>query len=93
METVVKGLLIALVVVVMYQCDKDNEFEITDDKFLNALIEQGFDTNGDGFNGTEGHVHIHTQAPAGLGGDDHPGGRGLEGDIDRDGRGGIEVVL
>jgi hypothetical protein len=48
MEKIVKGLLIVLVVVVMYQCEKDNEYKITDDKFLNALIEQGFDTNGDG---------------------------------------------
>jgi Leucine-rich repeat (LRR) protein len=49
MKRIVKGLLITLVMVLLYQCKKDPEpkFTIKDNNFLNALISQGADANGD----------------------------------------------
>ncbi len=44
-------LLLPLALIVLFtQCEKEhNPVNIPDDAFLNALIEQGIDTNGDGF--------------------------------------------
>jgi len=47
MKTIVKGLFITLAAAIIYQCEKDYEFKITDENFLNALIERGVDLNGD----------------------------------------------
>ena len=39
-----------MTVVILSQCEKENpQFTIPDNNFLNALIELGVDTNGDGF--------------------------------------------
>ena len=52
MKAILKTLLFLLIVVLLCQCKKDPEpvLEVTipDDNFLNALIELGVDTNGDG---------------------------------------------
>ena len=54
MKTPIKTLLFILTVVLLCQCEKDLEPEsdpevtIPDNNFLNALIELGIDTNGDG---------------------------------------------
>lgn len=50
MKTIKKVLLFILTVVLLCQCEKEPEPEVTipDDNFLNALIELGVDTNGDG---------------------------------------------
>ena len=51
MKAILKTLLFLLTVVILIQCKKDIEpsiVTITDNNFLNALIELGVDTNGDG---------------------------------------------
>ena len=51
MKTLIKTLLLMLTVVLLCQCKKEIEPNIViipDDNFLNALIELGVDTNGDG---------------------------------------------
>lgn len=50
MKAIIKTLLFVLAVVLLCQCEKDPEPEVTipDNNFLNALIELGVDTNGDG---------------------------------------------
>jgi hypothetical protein len=49
MKTTFKILLFLLALIVLFtQCEKDPEPNIPDDAFLNALIEEGVDTNGDG---------------------------------------------
>jgi hypothetical protein len=55
MKTIIKGLLMTLIVFVLSQCKKDTipAVTITDNNFLNALIEQGVDKNGDGIISTD----------------------------------------
>ncbi len=50
MKTVLKLLLLPLALIILFtQCEKEPEpVNIPDDAFLNALIEEGVDTNGDG---------------------------------------------
>jgi Leucine-rich repeat (LRR) protein len=51
MKTIIKVLSFLLTVVLLSQCKKDEtnpEVKIPDNNFLNALIELGVDTNGDG---------------------------------------------
>jgi hypothetical protein len=51
MKHFLKGILLLIIMVVFYQCEKEPESEpiidITDNLFLNALIERGVDTNND----------------------------------------------
>ena len=50
MKAILKTLLFLLTMVILSQCEKDDpQVTIPDNNFLNALIELGFDTNGDGF--------------------------------------------
>ncbi|MCK4345408.1 MAG: hypothetical protein KAX05_08985 [Bacteroidales bacterium] len=49
MKAIIRILLFVLVVALLFQCEKESpEVIIPDDNFLNALIELGVDTNGDG---------------------------------------------
>ena len=51
MKAIIKVLLFVLAVVLLCQCKKEIEpktVTIPDNNFLNALIEPGVDTNGDG---------------------------------------------
>ena len=49
MKAILKTLLFLLTVVILSQCEKDDpQVTIPDNNFLNALIELGVDTNGDG---------------------------------------------
>jgi hypothetical protein len=50
MKAVLKLLLLPLALIFVFtQCEKEpDHINITDDTFLNALIEQGVDTDGDG---------------------------------------------
>ena len=51
MNRMIKPLLSVLAVFLLCQCKKDEpkpDFTITDNNFLEALIENGLDTNGDG---------------------------------------------
>jgi hypothetical protein len=51
MKTIIKPFLFILTMVLLSQCEKDNpipQVTIPDDKFLNALIKLGIDTDGDG---------------------------------------------
>ena len=51
MKPLLKAVLIILAVVLLSQCENDEPnpyVNIPDNNFLNALIEQGVDTNGDG---------------------------------------------
>jgi hypothetical protein len=50
MKIILKSLFLVLTVVLLGQCDRDEQnpqINIPDDNFLNALIERGVDTNGD----------------------------------------------
>ena len=57
MKAVFNLLLLPLALIVLFtQCKKEPEIElvdISDDAFLNALIEEGVDTNGDGLISSE----------------------------------------
>jgi hypothetical protein len=60
MNTLIKVLLIASIVLILSQCKKDPEsINIKDDNFLNALIEQGVDKNGDGIISPEEAAQVH----------------------------------
>ena len=49
MKAILKTLLFLLTVVILSQCEKENpQVTIPNNNFLNALIELGVDTNGDG---------------------------------------------
>ena len=48
MKSVIELTLCILSIVLFNQCEKDSEIKIRDNNFLNALIEQGVDTNRDG---------------------------------------------
>ncbi|NQU88671.1 MAG: hypothetical protein HQ541_23255, partial [Mariniphaga sp.] len=51
MKDILKYTLLVLIVALFFQCKKEDfqpVVEIPDDNFLNALIEQGVDKNGDG---------------------------------------------
>jgi len=51
MKLIIRSLAYILIVVLLIQCEKDEpviKIDIADTIFLNALIERGIDTNGDG---------------------------------------------
>ena len=49
MKTIVKLFWFCLAVVILSQCEKEEPYvNIPDNNFLNALIELGIDTDGDG---------------------------------------------
>jgi hypothetical protein len=49
MRLIVRYISFILAVLLLVQCEKDDPYvNITDDNFLNALVELGIDTDGDG---------------------------------------------
>jgi hypothetical protein len=60
MKTKVKVILITLMVALLSQCKKEPEsVNIKDINFLNALLSQGIDKNGDGNISTDEAAQVH----------------------------------